>query len=66
MRSLRLAVSDLRILSGFLGLVLAGQSVAEDQWSGFQNSGRLIVSELPDAWDAQGKNVAWKDRKSVV
>ncbi|MFN6398940.1 MAG: PQQ-binding-like beta-propeller repeat protein [Planctomycetota bacterium] len=60
MRSLRLAVSDLRILSGFLGLVLAGQSVAEDQWSGFQNSGRLIVSELPDAWDAQGKNVAWK------
>jgi outer membrane protein assembly factor BamB len=60
MRSLRLAVSDLRVLSGFLGSVLAGQSVAEDHWSGFQNSGRLIVSDLPDAWDAQGKNVAWK------
>lgn len=35
-------------------------SYAQDSWSGFQNGGRLTVSNLPDSWDGQSKDVAWK------
>jgi len=35
-------------------------AAAQDQWSGFQNGGRLNVPKLPESWDAQGKNIAWK------
>jgi len=33
---------------------------AQDSWSGFQNGGRLTVSNLPGSWDGQSKDVAWK------
>jgi len=41
-------------------LVGANTVAAEDDWTGFQNGGQLIADSLPDAWDATGKNLAWK------
>lgn len=41
-------------------LMLGNQVQAQEHWSGFQNGGRLIVPSLPESWDAQGGNVAWK------
>lgn len=35
-------------------------TIAQEQWNGFQNGGRLTVASLPQSWDAQGKNIAWK------
>lgn len=34
--------------------------VADPGWTAFQNGGQLTFSTLPDAWDADGKNIAWK------
>lgn len=33
---------------------------ADNTWTGFQNGGQLKAAVLPDAWDAAGKNIAWK------
>lgn len=41
-------------------LANANTVAAEDGWTGFQNGGELIADSLPDAWDAAGKNLAWK------
>jgi outer membrane protein assembly factor BamB len=39
---------------------LAAPCPADQGWSGFQNGGQLKVTNLPDSWDAAGKNIAWK------
>lgn len=43
-----------------LCLFVTHKATAQEQWSGFQNGGKLSVERLPDSWNAEGKNVAWK------
>jgi outer membrane protein assembly factor BamB len=52
----------LTLLAGawLAALVSASPIVADQGWTAFQNGGQLKCDTLPDAWDAAGKNIAWK------
>jgi outer membrane protein assembly factor BamB len=60
MKANPLSWKTFRAIALLSGLLPFDSIRAQDSWSGFQNGGRLTVSNLPDSWDAQLKNVAWK------
>ncbi|MFN5227785.1 MAG: PQQ-binding-like beta-propeller repeat protein, partial [Planctomycetota bacterium] len=54
------SLKNLTATAFLCGLLQLQSSHAQDSWSGFQNGGRFTVSNLPETWDAQSKNVTWK------
>ncbi|MFN9713301.1 MAG: hypothetical protein ACK57G_05795 [Planctomycetota bacterium] len=48
------------VVGGWLAAFGSGPLLADPGWTAFQNGGQLKFASLPDAWDADGKNIAWK------
>ena len=60
MKAYPFSLKNLTATAFLCGLLQLQSSHAQDSWSGFQNGGRFTVSNLPETWDAQSKNVTWK------
>lgn len=46
--------------ASYIAMVGTQLLAADNSWTSFQNGGRLLTNTLPEAWDASGKNIAWK------
>ena len=56
----QLFARNLLLTIGCATLVNSGVVSATDHWSSFQNGGQLTSLTLPESWNADGTNIAWK------